>query len=141
MLESKETDEEQSAWALVKYTDYTETSNGKQSQKYRYEHAQFKNVGANKGDYTRTQLASGEYQYTYVGKDADGKYKGDYVRSDSYSYNYSLTPLNNYVDFTKILERIHCLTALTIQRIRISVKRFRLMMDQQIRFLLSMMEM
>lgn len=100
--EGKETDEEQSAWALVKYTDYTETSNGKQSQKYRYEHAQFKNVGANKGDYTRTQLASGEYQYTYVGKDADGKYKGDYVRSDSYSYNYSLTPLNNYVDFTKI---------------------------------------
>ena len=100
--DGKETGKEQSAWSLVKYKEFQIYADGKYQQRYMFDHTQFKNVGANKGDYTWTQTASGNYQYTYVGKDADGNYKGDYVRKDEYSYDYSLTPLNNYVDFTKI---------------------------------------
>lgn len=100
--DGKETGAEQSAWDLAKYTGYKVTVDGKQSQKYRYEKSSFEKVGTGKGDYTRTQLASGEYQYDYVGKDANGKYKGDYIRKVEYTYDYSLTPLNKYVDFTKI---------------------------------------
>lgn len=91
------TEKEVSAWSLVNYTSdgktpatYTEENN------YRY-----KNVGAQKGDYVKDSTTG---NMKYVGKDNEGNYKGDYIKEKIETYNYSLTPLNQFVDFTKIFD-------------------------------------
>ena len=89
------TEKEKSAWSLVKYTSDNKTPEKFTDPSYYH----YTHVGAQKGDYVKNQTTGA---YDYVGKDNTGVYKGDYIKEKITSYNYSLTPLNKFVDFSKI---------------------------------------
>lgn len=89
------TEKEKSAWSLVKYTSDNKTPEKFTDPSYYH----YTHVGAQKGDYVKNQTTGA---YDYVGKDNTGVYKGDYIKEKVTSYNYSLTPLNKFVDFSKI---------------------------------------
>lgn len=91
------TEKEKSAWSLVNYTSDNKTPEKFTDPSYYH----YTHVGAQKGDYVKNQTTGA---YDYVGKDNTGVYKGDYIKEKITSYNYSLTPLNHFVDFTKIFE-------------------------------------
>lgn len=89
------TEKEKSAWSLVNYTSDNKTPEKFTDPSYYH----YTHVGAQKGDYVKNQTTGA---YDYVGKDNTGVYKGDYIKEKVTSYNYSLTPLNKFVDFSKI---------------------------------------